>query len=205
MSQNRGLEAYGPLQQAERAGRQSAALVVLGLLAASVGGCGVDVRKQGGDDSAEVRVKAPGVDVDVETENARAYDLRAAGLNVYPGARRTSGDPDGDGASVTVRVPFYTMQMMAARLETPDSAEKVADFYRKELVKLGTVTESSEMPRTNIEKFRWKPGPNQTILSVDAGGRVYIAAMKPKDKGCTFALLYMDFTGQAKVGPKQPA
>ena len=56
----------------------------------------------------------------------------------FPGARRTKGNPDGDGAQATLRLLVLSMRMEALRFETNDSQAKVLafiDYYNRTMAK----------------------------------------------------------------------
>src|SRR5690348_1073230 len=55
------------------------------------------------------------------------------GIPEYPGARRTRGNVDGDGADVVLRLPFMTMKMEAVRYTSSDPMDRVLRFYQREL------------------------------------------------------------------------
>jgi len=116
-----------------------------------------------------------------------------AGMPEYPGARRTSGDPDGDGAQVTLKLPVIAMKMQALRFETAHSVDDVAAFYHDQLARLGKLNESDEGPHTEMGDFRWTPGPGQHTIAAEADHHVYMATMKRHGSGCQFALVSIKF------------
>jgi hypothetical protein len=124
---------------------------------------------------------------------SKGAPLFIPGLPEYPGAHRTVGNADGDGADVTVDLAFFTMKMKAARYQSSDSMEKVLAWYRAKLAATGTVDESTGGPNTNIADFNWKNDPDQRTLAVHGSDNAHIVAMKPTAKGCEFALISMSF------------
>jgi hypothetical protein len=116
-----------------------------------------------------------------------------AGMPEYPGAHRTKGDPDGDGAQVTLKLPVISMKMQALRYETDRSVDEVAAFYHVQLAKLGKLNESDEGPHTDMGDFHWTPGPGQHTIAAQGENRVYMATMKRHGSGCQFALVGIKF------------
>ena len=111
-----------------------------------------------------------------------------ASVAVYPAAKHTSGNSDGDGADVTVHMPMVSLRLRAERFDSNDAPSRVIAFYRTKLAKLGKVTEKSGGPHTQIEGFHWTTGPGQTTL---AAGKMFVA-VKPLGTGSEFALIQID-------------
>ena len=112
-----------------------------------------------------------------------------APVAVYPSAHETSGNKNGDGADVAVSVPFASLRFRAMRYDTMDAPSHVIAFYRKELSRLGKVSEERGGPHTRIRGFRWVAGPGQTTLEA---GRTTIVGIKPLGAGTEFALIQID-------------
>ena len=115
------------------------------------------------------------------------------GIPEYPGARRTQGSADGDGADVVLRLPFMTVRMEAVRYTSSDPMDRVLRYYQRELATYGEVKVTEGGPNTHIEDFRWDSEPDHRTLSVEHEDRVHMVAIKPVASGCEFALMYMSF------------
>ena len=112
-------------------------------------------------------------------------------IAVYPGAHRTSGNPEGDGADVQVHLPVVSLHITAARYDTSDAPSRVIAFYRKSLASLGQVKVGRGGPHTTVHGFSWKSNPDQTTLAVDGN----IVAVKPMPHGSSeFAIIRIDTT-----------
>jgi hypothetical protein len=70
-------------------------------------------RARGEDKS--VRVATP---VGTISAKSKGAPLSVPGIPEYPGATRTQGDPDGDGAQAAVKLPVISIKMQALRYET---------------------------------------------------------------------------------------
>lgn len=163
------------------------------LLVAGSFGCTIEKPKGG----SEAEVDTPLGTVAATEGSAESETIP---LDAYPNARRTQGDPDGDGGVVSMSIgPFFSMKIIAFRYESEDPVDRVAAFYRQQLGKLGEVKEISGGPDTRIHNFRWKPGPDQRMVQVHKSGRTYAVALKPKNNGCTFAVLYFEHGAEPKA------
>lgn len=110
------------------------------------------------------------------------------GVAVYPGAHRTSGNPDGDGATADVKMPMVSLHIEAARYDSNDAPAKVIAFYQTTLAKIGMVSIKHGGPHTAIRGFRWVPADDQTTLKA---GRT-VVGIKPLRGGTEFALIQID-------------
>lgn len=105
--------------------------------------------------------------------------------SVYPSARATSGDLDGDAADVTVHVPMAALHMTARRYRTTASPSAVETFYRKSLAALGPVMIAHDGPHTRIQGFVWRRGPHDVTV---AAGKTFVA-IAPRATGTEFAIV----------------
>jgi len=117
--------------------------------------------------------------------NASSKATPPSAVAVYPGAHRTSGNPDGDSADVDLKMPMVSLHIEALRYDSADAPAKIVAFYRKELAKLGDVSESRGGPHTSIRGFRWKSADDQTTLEA---GHI-VVAVKPQGSGSEFGLI----------------
>lgn len=144
-------------------------------------------------------VAAVGADQSVETPfgaikaRSRGVPMFVPGIPEYPRGHRTSHDPDGDGSDLTLRLAIISMKFVALRFETGDSPDQVAAFYQRKLAVFGTPKTSDGGPNTELDNFKWASRPGDRTVEVDDEGKVHLVALRPKGKGCQYALLYMDF------------
>ncbi len=105
---------------------------ILGLLA----GCRVHVDKGANGEEKTVQVDTPFGGVHVNTDQVSAADI---GLPIYPGAQAVSSDGKHKSADVHVGFGEWELRVKAASYSTPDSEDKVTNFYRKALSRYGDV------------------------------------------------------------------
>jgi hypothetical protein len=147
-----------------------------------------------------VDIQTPFGGLKVRTE----VDPKEIGLPVYAGARRVTDDSDDtNSANVTLGLPGFGMKVIAAKFESDDSAEKVLEFYRKELKTYGEVTEckgdldlKGESPSDQQFTCKEKPGKDEVTLGTGKGSSHRIVSVERKDKGCKFALVYLQMHGK---------
>ena len=109
-----------------------AGAAIAGLLA----GCRVHVDKGSNGEEKTVQVDTPFGGVHVNTDQVTAADI---GLPVYPGAQAISKDGKHKSADVHMGFGEWELRIKAASFSTPDSEDKVSDFYRKALGRYGDV------------------------------------------------------------------
>ncbi|MGH7742018.1 MAG: hypothetical protein ACRENS_08345 [Candidatus Eiseniibacteriota bacterium] len=141
-------------------------------------------------DESKMKMSTPIGTVSAKSKGAPEHVF---GIPEYPGAVRTSGDPDGDGAQATVKLLVLDVKMQALRFNTDEPMKNVQAFYRAKLVDLGTLKESDEGPHSEFGDFHWTQGPGQHTIAAQGDHRVYMVAMKPHGNGCQFALISMKF------------
>jgi hypothetical protein len=111
----------------------------LTLVAATVAwmaGCRVQVDKDANGQEKHVQIDTPFGGVHVNTDQVTASDL---GLQVYPGAQQIKDKDNHKSADVHLGFGEWQMRVRAVSYSTPDSQEKVAAFYKKELGRYGDV------------------------------------------------------------------
>jgi hypothetical protein len=103
---------------------------------APLSGCRVHVDKDSNGQEKTVQVDTPFGGVHVNTDQVSASDL---GLPLYPGAESIRGDDKHKSADVHLGFGEWQLRVRAVTYATPDSQEKVADFYKKALTRFGDV------------------------------------------------------------------
>ena len=107
----------------------SVKLISLGLLAAVVlSGCSIE--KKGNNGNEDVKVETPFGGVKVKTNDAV---LAETGIPVYPGATPYKQEKDPGAADVDMSFGSFHLRVKAVAYQTPDTPEKVRDFYLKAL------------------------------------------------------------------------
>jgi hypothetical protein len=114
-----------------------AAAFALGLAAALViSGCRVHVDKDSNGKEKNVQVDTPFGGVRVNTDQISASDL---GLPLYPGAQQSRDEDNDKSADVHLGFGDWQLRVKAVNYTTPDSKEKVTEFYKKALTRFGDV------------------------------------------------------------------
>ena len=105
-------------------------------LAAGIAGCRVHVDKDANGEEKTVQVDTPFGGVHVNTDQVKAADL---GLPEYPGSEPVRGDDKHKSADVHLGFGEWQLRVRAVTYSTPDSEQKVTDFYKKALGRFGDV------------------------------------------------------------------
>lgn len=103
---------------------------------AGLAGCRVHVDKDSDGKEKTVQVDTPFGGVHVNTDQVSASDL---GLPVYPGAEPVRGDDKHKSADVHLGFGEWQLRVRAVTYSTPDSPERVTEFYKKALGRFGDV------------------------------------------------------------------
>jgi hypothetical protein len=116
--------------------REAASLMACLALATGFSGCRVHVDKDAHGEDKNVRVDTPLGGVHINTDQITATDL---GLPVYPGAEAIKSDDKHKSADIHMGFGEWQLRVRAVSYATPDSKEKVTDFYKKALTRYGDV------------------------------------------------------------------
>jgi len=111
-------------------------LALVAAAATFLAGCRVQVDKDANGQEKNVQVDTPFGGVHVNTDQITATDL---GLPVYPGAKQVNDKENHKSADVHMGFGEWQMRVRAVSYSTPDSQDKVAAFYKKELGRYGDV------------------------------------------------------------------
>lgn len=185
-----------------QAGAATAAAVVLTFTLAA---CSMNVDKEEGGKKKDVDIQTPFGGLQVRTQ----VDPKETGLPVYAGARQVPDeDHDSSSAHVTMNIPGFGMKVIAAKFESDDSADKVLEFYRKELKPYGNITECKGGITLKGDPGEQEPVCQANIsaeirdkveLAVGKGPSHRIVSVEPRGKGCKFGLVYLQFRGKEQT------
>ncbi len=120
------------LQNQLRAG----AFALAATAAMAISGCRVHVDKDANGKEKNVQVDTPFGGVHVNTDQISASDL---GLPIYPGAQLSRDEDNDKSADVHLGFGDWQLRVKAVNYTTPDSKEKVTEFYKKALTRFGDV------------------------------------------------------------------
>ena len=162
------------------------------LLGMAAGVCGAAERTQGG------------LDLTVRDE-ATAAD---AGLPKYPGAKPyKDADQSSSGANIGFSVPGFGLKIVAMNMQSGDTPERVAAFYRRALGKYGRVLDCSDASKNKQSSHEEgddelvcdadDPGANSIVYKTGTESNERIVAIKPHGSGTRFSLVHVDKRGKA--------
>ncbi len=147
-----------------------------------------DKSKDNGNFSAGVTVGA----------HADAKDL---GLPIYPGSKpHKDSDDDSSSGNFGIFGGSMNLKLAVAKMETADSPEKVAAFYRKALKKYGAVLDCTNAPaateaekdaanksgKLTCDEDKLKPG--EMLYKVGTKAEQHIVSVQPADAGSSGAI-----------------
>jgi hypothetical protein len=136
---------------------------------------------------------------------------KEAGLPLYPGARPHKDDKeDSSGAKMGLWGSSFGFKLVALKMESDDSQEKVAAFYQKALAKYGTVLNCSDSSKTQNDKDKSESSKKLTCGDdhPDAGGMLFkvgskekqrLVSVKPSGTGCIFHIVYLEARSEDKT------
>jgi hypothetical protein len=154
----------------------------------SLSACNVDVQGEGQNKNVDIHTAFG--DISVRTSDKGVE----TGLPVYPGATLLPGGKDESGsADVNVGTAFVGVHVKAAKYESQDAPQAVADFYKNELGKFGTVVTCNGDITFQGEPSQpvCKEGPGSGEIKVVTGTEKdhRMVEVKPRGAGAEFAVV----------------
>src|ERR1700682_2560594 len=178
-----------------------AALASLAVLL-PLSGCTISTHESKGqngkNDNVDIRTPAGSINV-----HSGDVDAKDTGLAVYPGARvKPRANDKDENANVNLSMFGFGVKVVAVKFDSDDPADKVTDFYRKELGKYGNVVRCPTC-NSNYSYHKHSNGDDPvTCDHVGGGGSTqelkagtqnnqHVVAVKRKGNGCEFDLVYV--------------
>ena len=150
-------------------------------------------------DKKDVKIETPFGNMQVKANEKTPADT---GLAQYPNSRlkEKSGD-DTNSANVDMSFGPFGMKVVAATFITPDSPDKVLEFYRKEMSKYGRVLEckgdiddkGDELVCSGSKRHM---GDDEIELGTGNKQRRHIVGVKPRGGETEFSLVYLQLRGK---------
>lgn len=173
--------------------------------------CSVNVNKDGADKDKKVDIDTPLGGIHV----SKGADVRDTGLAVYPGARPTKEEDEGDEKSANVRISSgaFGLKVVALEYESDDKPEKLISYYKDQLKKFGPVLEcrsSGNGRGSNVNYSHDSDGSKPVSCDGDDHGKnielkvgtqanQHIVSIEPQDKGVKFGLVYVQVHGKDTI------
>ena len=135
--------------------------------------------------------------------NAEA-GAKDVGLPVYPGARpRKDKDSENPSAKFGLWGSSFAFKLAVVKLESNDSPQKVAAFYKKALAKYGTVLDCSDASSQIGQKDENesskkltcegdKPDPGNMTFKSGTKDKQHVVGIEPNGSGSVFQLVYVE-------------
>jgi hypothetical protein len=135
--------------------------------------------------------------------NAEA-SAKDVGLPIYPGARpHKDKDEDSTSAKFGLWGSSFAFKLAVVKLESGDSPQKVAAFYKKALAKYGTVldcgADSSQASGKDENKSSKqltcesdKPKPGEMTFKAGTKEKQHVVGIEPNGSGSLFQLVYVE-------------
>jgi hypothetical protein len=133
------------------------------------------------------------------------------GLPLYPGAKPYKEDADSDAAlQMAMSGGSFGFKLVVLKLESSDSPEKIAAYYRKAMAKYGTVLDCSKATGDSSKNGSGKNDSDKSTKSnaltceddhADKGGYSYkvgtkekqhVVAVEPNGKSTLISLVYVE-------------
>ncbi len=187
------------------------------LASIAVAGCSIQSKHEDGSRKESVKIETPLGGMNVRTDNVEAKD---AGMSVFPGAtpvEKDSGSHDEKKANVNIDTPWFGVKVVALTYQSPESQEKVWEYYKKELTKYGRVLECRPgSPDLEIRKKddldltchdddkkmrvqSYKREGKSIQLKVGTSNKQRIVALKPSGSGTEFSLVFVSTRGEKET------
>lgn len=135
--------------------------------------------------------------------NAEA-NAKDVGLPIYPGARpHKDKDDDKPSAKFGLWGSSFAFKLAVVKLESNDSPQKVAAFYKKALAKYGTVLDCSDASSQTSQKDENesskkltcegdKPDPLKMTFKSGTKEKQHVVGIEPNGPGSVFQLVYVE-------------
>jgi hypothetical protein len=159
----------------------------------------------------DISVTVQGPDTDAGLILSAKATAKEVGLPIYPGAiPHKEQDKDNDAAlKMGLWGGSFGFKLVVLKMESTDSAKKIADYYQKALGRYGTVldcTNAAPQQQTKDDKSDKltcgddKPEAGGMLFKVGSNEKKHIVGVQPKGNGTVFQLVYIEARGEKKKG-----
>jgi hypothetical protein len=184
--------------------------VTAALLLLPLAGCYVSSKKgANGDDNVNISTPLGGMSVKTDTNAVQAK----LGLPLYPGAvPEKKKENDSSSADVNMNFGPFHLRVLAMGFTTPDSPDKVREYYKKALAQysdviecrhsqpigtptktgLGLTCSEDNHVHANTGAAEKKERESETELKAGSASRQHIVSFEAKDGGTKFGLVSLE-------------
>jgi hypothetical protein len=169
--------------------------------------CHVNVKKDGeeGDKKVDITTPLGGIHVSKEA------DVRATGMEVYPGAKPAEKDSNEDekSANVNISTAFFGLKVVAQEFRSDDPPDKLIKYYSGQLGKFGKVLECrgswdrgshagiDHRSSGKSRELKCEENSGDTVeLKVGTEENQHLVAIAPEGKGSKFSLVLVQVHGK---------
>jgi hypothetical protein len=173
----------------------------------ALAGCTVTTHDKGNGKKDDVDIRTPFGSLSVKEG---ATNVKDTGLSPYPGARFAKDDDDEHhhSANVNISSSLFGLKVVALKYESDDASDKVLAFYRKEMGKYGKVVDCTGGFNMNFhhrdkdaevtcDNHNASDHEYKEELKVGTENNQRILAVKPKNSGSEFTLVYVRAWGNS--------
>jgi hypothetical protein len=135
---------------------------------------------------------------------------KEVGLPIYPGAKpHKDKDDDSPAAQLGMWGSSFGFKLAILKMESNDSPDKIAEFYKKALAKYGKVLNCSDASTKSSAKEKNessnqldcgddKPDPGGMLFKAGTKEKQHIVGIKPNGQGSLFQIVYVEARGDDK-------
>jgi hypothetical protein len=162
-------------------------------------------------DKGGINVTIQSKDTDAGLVIKTQATAKEVGLPLYPGSRPHKDEKDdSSGANLGLWGNTFGFKVVALKMESDDSQDKIASFYQKALGKYGKVLDCTNNPPGTAEKDKESDVLTCQDDRPDSGGRLFkagtkhkqhIVGIKPGAHGNEFDLVYLEVRGDSDKSP----
>jgi hypothetical protein len=162
------------------------------------------------DSNKDISVTVQGPDTDAGLILSAKATAKEVGLPIYPGAiphKEEEKDSDSSAVKMGLWGSSFGFKLVVLKMESTDSAKKVADYYQKALARYGTVLDCTNAAPQQLakddksEKLTCgddKPEPGGMLFKAGTNEKKHIVGVQPKGNGTLFQLVYIEARGGKK-------
>jgi hypothetical protein len=165
----------------------------------ALAGCSVTTHEKDNGKKNDVDIRTPFGSLSVKEGSTNVKDT---GLALYPGARaKKDSDDEHHSANVNISSSLFGLKVVALKFESDDPSDKVLGFYRKEMGKYGKIVDCTGGFNLNFHHHDKDAEVTcdghdsghdyREVLKVGTENNQRIMAVKSKDNGSEFALVYV--------------